>query len=370
MRCTDSEAASVALGVRSSTSLQALVHGFRSRVVRHGEASIEHNFFKSVWSDYEACTHEHACNFLLLESRPLTVSSFETSVNYSTKTDVLNVKYDGFLFKMKPSSWVAAATLACTQNASLACESLFLLEQALALLQLQIAVSAMLPMMLLTSGLARDSTAQAGAWGLTRSVRAETASAVKCIGGSPRVLFKLGPFLSEPELVVTHNRCRVPRLVAESTSINSLMRLHFHARGTINNLFLEPQPHLHASREAEAILRVRAVGLNFRDVLNVLGEYPGDPGPPGADAAGVVESLKLHSSESAGSTQVDDAVFGLAHAPLAKFAVTSLSLLARKASALRFEQASTLPVSSSLLGRPQNMDLVLLVIGRDWRPPR
>ena len=34
-------------------------------------------------------------------------------------------------------------------------------------------------------------------------------------------------------------------------------------------------------------LRVHAVGLNFRDVLNVLGEYPGEPGPPGADGAGV-----------------------------------------------------------------------------------
>lgn len=36
---------------------------------------------------------------------------------------------------------------------------------------------------------------------------------------------------------------------------------------------------------------VRAVGLNFRDVLNVLGMYPGDPGPPGSDCAGVVEAV-------------------------------------------------------------------------------
>lgn len=36
---------------------------------------------------------------------------------------------------------------------------------------------------------------------------------------------------------------------------------------------------------------MRAVGLNFRDVLNVLGMYPGDPGPPGADCAGVVEAV-------------------------------------------------------------------------------
>ncbi len=35
-------------------------------------------------------------------------------------------------------------------------------------------------------------------------------------------------------------------------------------------------------------MAVKAVGLNFRDVLNVLGMYPGDPGAPGADCAGVV----------------------------------------------------------------------------------
>ena len=36
---------------------------------------------------------------------------------------------------------------------------------------------------------------------------------------------------------------------------------------------------------------VRAVGLNFRDVLNVLGMYPGDPGPPGGDCAGIVTAV-------------------------------------------------------------------------------
>ena len=35
-------------------------------------------------------------------------------------------------------------------------------------------------------------------------------------------------------------------------------------------------------------VRVEAVGLNFRDVLNVLGMYPGNPGMPGSDYAGVV----------------------------------------------------------------------------------
>jgi NADPH:quinone reductase-like Zn-dependent oxidoreductase len=33
------------------------------------------------------------------------------------------------------------------------------------------------------------------------------------------------------------------------------------------------------------------VGLNFRDLLNVLGMYPGDPGLPGGDCAGIITAL-------------------------------------------------------------------------------
>ena len=36
---------------------------------------------------------------------------------------------------------------------------------------------------------------------------------------------------------------------------------------------------------------IRAIGLNFRDVLNVLGMYPGDPGAPGGDCAGVIAAV-------------------------------------------------------------------------------
>ncbi|GFH15811.1 type I polyketide synthase, partial [Haematococcus lacustris] len=38
-----------------------------------------------------------------------------------------------------------------------------------------------------------------------------------------------------------------------------------------------------AMQPGEMLLAVTAVGLNFRDVLNVLGMYPGDPGNPGSD---------------------------------------------------------------------------------------
>ena len=58
-------------------------------------------------------------------------------------------------------------------------------------------------------------------------------------------------------------------------------------RGAISNLAPLPYaPHRVSASMVE--LAVRAVGVNFRDVLNVLGMYPGDPGPPGADCAGVI----------------------------------------------------------------------------------
>jgi NADPH:quinone reductase-like Zn-dependent oxidoreductase/acyl carrier protein len=41
----------------------------------------------------------------------------------------------------------------------------------------------------------------------------------------------------------------------------------------------------------ELAVQVRAVGLNFRDVLNVLGRYPGDPGIPGFECSGRVVAV-------------------------------------------------------------------------------
>ena len=56
----------------------------------------------------------------------------------------------------------------------------------------------------------------------------------------------------------------------------------------------------------EVQVRVEAAGLNFRDVLNVLGLYPGDPGPIGGDLCGVVTEL---GSEVTGF-EVGQRVFG------------------------------------------------------------
>ena len=61
-------------------------------------------------------------------------------------------------------------------------------------------------------------------------------------------------------------------------------------RGAIDNLRLT-ETDVPPPDEGYVQVRVEAAGLNFRDVLNVLGLYPGDPGPIGGDFAGIVTQL-------------------------------------------------------------------------------
>ena len=111
-------------------------------------------------------------------------------------------------------------------------------------------------------------------------------------------------------------------------------------RGALSNLRLELQPPLSSPLpRLGAELRVCAAGLNFRDVLNVLGEYPGDPGPPGGDCAGVVAGR----GDGVAHLRQGDAVLGWAHSPLAHTARADARLLGRKPLSLSFEAACSLP---------------------------
>ena len=117
-----------------------------------------------------------------------------------------------------------------------------------------------------------------------------------------------------------------PRLKrADMRSAGGLTRLHMMYRGAIGNLAVEPLPPLGDSTEGTVEISVHAVGLNFRDVLNVLGAYPGDPGPPGSDAAGVL-------------TASNERAFGFADAPLASLARGNRHLLVPAPSVLSFER--------------------------------
>ncbi|DBA84018.1 TPA: hypothetical protein ACH3X1_006502 [Trebouxia sp. C0004] len=171
--------------------------------------------------------------------------------------------------------------------------------------------------------------------GLMDQTNAPAAS--QCLGFLDSATVVAGT-LSKPQL--THSKVRAPG--------HDLFQLRPEPRGSLSNL--TPMP-FDASwvnlKPNEVLVQVRAVGLNFRDVLNVLGMYPGDPGPPGADCAGVIMAVGPAVATSniilTPSFRVGDAVFGIAPGSLGSCVATSSSSLVQMPTHLRFHEAATVP---------------------------
>ena len=142
-----------------------------------------------------------------------------------------------------------------------------------------------------------------------------------------------------------------PQLIHSSTRAaqHDLFQLRPQPRGSLANLVPVPFDTTKSQlRPGEVLVQVRAIGVNFRDVLNVLGMYPGDPGPPGADCAGVVMAVgpagptaALRSMPS--GFRVGDAVFGMAPGSLGSCVVTNASNLVLMPAHLGFHEAATVP---------------------------
>ena len=88
--------------------------------------------------------------------------------------------------------------------------------------------------------------------------------------------------------LVLNGEWQVGRLHSVRGVVNGPVELAMSCRGALSSLSVQPQ-----STQLSATLQVKAVGLNFRDVLNVLGMYPGDPGAPGGDCAGTQQTDRM-----------------------------------------------------------------------------
>ncbi|MFG1934079.1 type I polyketide synthase [Mycobacterium sp. NPDC048908] len=144
---------------------------------------------------------------------------------------------------------------------------------------------------------------QAALWGFGRTtINEEPALRAKLVDcdGSPEAVELLSNLLGtpveEPELALRQGKLLASRLLPWARSGNlSVPRAGDFAlapteRGAIDNLRLTERD-VAPPNEGYVQVRVEAAGLNFRDVLNVLGLYPGDPGPIGGDFAGVVTQV-------------------------------------------------------------------------------
>ncbi len=179
----------------------------------------------------------------------------------------------------------------------------------------------------------------------------------------------LGTPVVEPEVAVRQGKFLVPRLLHWARSGQLPMprsadyALAPTERGAIDNLRLTEAEVLPPGTN-EVQVRVEAAGLNFRDVLNVLGLYPGDPGPIGGDLCGVVTEVGSEVSDF----EVGQRVFGSMQGAFASRLNVPAPLLARVPAGVDPVGAATLPAAA--LTARLAFDWAKLQAGRPGAHPR
>ncbi len=110
-------------------------------------------------------------------------------------------------------------------------------------------------------------------------------------------------------------------------------------RGTLDGLEMIPQAR-RAPAAGEVEIHVEAAALNFKDVLNALGLYPGDPGPLGGECAGTIVAC----GDSVVDLRVGDVVVAVVPGAFSDYVTTSATLVAPAPPELRPEVAAALPI--------------------------
>lgn len=136
----------------------------------------------------------------------------------------------------------------------------------------------------------------------------------------------------------------VPLRLAEAVQPDgrvSPYRLQIDKPGVLQNLSLNATPRREPG-EGEIEVRVKAGGINFRDVMKALGMYPGNPVDLrwfGDDISGTVVKV----GPGVGDLKPGDDVVGMAPYAFRSYVTVHRNLVFRKPSHLSFEEAATLP---------------------------
>ncbi|HTF55437.1 MAG TPA: SDR family NAD(P)-dependent oxidoreductase, partial [Pseudonocardia sp.] len=192
----------------------------------------------------------------------------------------------------------------------------------------------------------------AGVWGLVRVAQAEHPDRIVLLDldstGTPES--QAGAIASgEPQLAVRGGQLLVPRLarvdhglpIPSDEQPGQGWRLECTERGTLDHLVLEPTASRHRPlAEGEVRVELRAAGMNFRDVLNVLGMYPGDAGQLGLEGAGIV----WETGPGVTGLHPGDRVMGLFTGAFGPVGVTDARLLAPVPAGWTLAQAAAAPV--------------------------
>lgn len=195
----------------------------------------------------------------------------------------------------------------------------------------------------------------AALWGFGRTtVNEEPALRCRLVDsdGSPEAVDVLAalladPSIQEPELAVRQGKLLASRLLPWSRSGHLTVPrggdfvLAPTERGAIDNLRLT-ETDVASPDDGYVQVQVEAAGLNFRDVLNVLGLYPGDPGPIGGDFAGTVTRLGAGVS----GVEVGQRVYGTMQGAFASRFNVPAQFLAPIPDGIGAVEAATIPAAA------------------------
>lgn len=127
------------------------------------------------------------------------------------------------------------------------------------------------------------------------------------------------------------------------------------------------------AKAGEALIRVKAIGVNFADLLQRMGIYPGTPKPPfvpGLEIAGVIEKVADSSGKPVEGEplRVGDAVVAFTQFnAYAAWAAVPMQQVYRLPAAMPFDDAAAIPVnyltahhSMFTMGNLQHGDRILI----------
>jgi acyl transferase domain-containing protein/acyl carrier protein len=120
---------------------------------------------------------------------------------------------------------------------------------------------------------------------------------------------------------------------------DAAVELQVTAPGSLDSLRLRPAER-RTPGAGQIEIRVRATGLNFRDVLNALGAR-GDTEPLGGECAGIVTRIGPGVNDVA----VGDAVVAIAAGAFSTYALLDATLVCRKPERLPFDEAAGVPLA-------------------------
>lgn len=196
--------------------------------------------------------------------------------------------------------------------------------------------------------------AASAVWGLGQTIAVEAPSAgCRRIDVAPsasldRVADALLLDGNEDRLALRGDRWCVARMVRLPTGTESVRRarpapdyrLESRQQGRLDGLELTAHEVTEPALD-EVRIRVLATGLNFRDVLNALGMYPGDAGPLGSECVGIVEAVGPGVQDLA----CGDMVMAITPRGFCSRVNASAALTARCPAGMAVGDAATIPIA-------------------------